>query len=340
MWQMIPNDFDVRLISEDGERRLFAERREKVWHFVKSVPGASSDPENGWFNWDIGQSHIPRYFMAVAIKQLREFNNLSRDSFSPEDRVVSHGSNKVAIYSRGPHSYDIKLLETASGWPSGFVEEIEEDVQVLEDCQSKIETTDGLFYLRDTKTPAGFPVASDCKSFIEAIAFENAILGELDAQQVGAFGAYCVWRDLITENDLPRNYFEQLVENQFDYAAEGFKESPFLELAMKTQAALLSRSIWGVVDDEVIEMDVDDATEILVDGMNKLSGYQLTQFYLMDQLHQAGLFLPLAQVIGMIPWEQYVVWKTQGYQPDSSEEQSLREEAAFIKMIGDLADED
>lgn len=339
MWQMIPNDFDVSLISEDGDRRLFAKRREKVWHFVRSVPGAASDPESGWFNWDIGQSHIPRYSMALAVKQLREFNNLSRESFSPEDRVVSHDSNKVGIYSRGPNSYDIKLLETASGWPSEFVDEIEEDVQVLEDCQAQIQKKDGLFYLTDTNTPAGFPVTSDCRGIIEAVAFEQAIFGELDAQQVGVFGAYCVWRDLITEDGLPRNYFEQLVENQFGYAAADFKESPFLDLAMDVQEALLSRPIWGVVDDEAIELDAENATEVLVDGMSKLSGFQLTQFYLMDQLHQAGLFLPMAQVIGMIPWEQYVVWKTQGYQPDSLEEQSFREETAFIKMIGDLADE-
>jgi hypothetical protein len=219
------------------------------------------------------------------------------------------------------------------------VSQVEEDVRILEECQSQIESEGDVFYLSNLKTPAGFPVASESKSFIEAIAFENSILGKLDATQVGAFGAYCVWRDLITEKGLPRNYFEQLVENQFEYDAEDFKESPFLDLAMDVQEALLDRPIWGVVDEEVIQIEADEAVEVLLDGMGKLSGYQLTQFYLMDQLHQAGLFLPIAQVIGMIPWEQYVSWKTQGYQPDSYEEQSLREETAFIKMIGDLADE-
>jgi hypothetical protein len=305
----------------------------------QSVPGASSDPQNGIYNWDIGQTHIPRYSMAVAVKQLRDFNNLARDGFSPEDRVVTTDSDKVGIYSRGPNSYDVKLLETSSGWPAEFVSQVEEDVRILEECQSQIESEDDVFYLSNLKTPAGFSVASESKSFIEAIAFENSILGKLDATQVGAFGAYCVWRDLITEKGLPRNYFEQLVENQFEYDAEDFKESPFLDLAMDVQEALLDRPIWGVVDEEVIQIEAAEAVEVLLDGMGKLNGYQLTQFYLMDQLHQAGLFLPIAQVIGMIPWEQYVSWKTQGYQPDSYEEQSLREETAFIKMIGDLADE-
>lgn len=339
MWQMIQNDFDVQLISEDGDRRLFAERREKVWHFVKSVPGESSDPENGHFNWDIGQSHVPRYSMAVAVKQLREFNTLTRDHFSADDRVVTPSSDKVGIYSRGKNSYDIKLLETESGWPAKFVEAIEEDIHVLEECEAQIELKDGLFYLVDTTTPAGYPVASNCRDFIEAVAFERAVLGELDPQQISAFGIFCVWRDLIIEEKLPDDYCEQLVKNQFQYSAEDFEGSPFLDLAMHAQGALLERPIWGLKDDEAIEMDVDEATEILSDGMSKLNSYQLTQFYGMDQLHQAGLFLPMAMVLGLMPWEQYIVWKTQGYQPDSYEEQSFREATAFIKMIGEFADE-
>ena len=339
MWQMIKNDFDVQLISEDGDRRLFAERREQVWHFVKSVPGESSDPENGHFNWDIGQSHVPRYSMAVAIKQLREFNTLTRDHFSADDRVVTTNSDKVGIYSRGKNSYDIKLLETGSGWPAAFVEAIEEDIHVLDGCQDQIEMKDGIFYLADTKTPAGYPVVSSCRSFIEAIAFERAVLGELDPERISVYGIFCVWRDLIIDKKLPANYCEQLVKNQFQYSAEDFEGSQFLDLAMRTQGALLERPIWGVKDNEVIEMDIVEATEILSDGMSRLSGYQLTQFYGMDQLHQAGLFLPMAMVIGLIPWEQYIVWKTEGYQPDSHEEQSFREATAFIKMFGEFADE-
>ena len=335
---MIQNDFDVQLISEDGDRRLFAERRENIWHFVKSVPGESSDPENGDFNWDIGQSHIPRYSMAVAIKQLKEFNTLTRDHLSANDRVLTTTSDKVGIYSRGNNSYDIKLLETENGWPAKFVEAIEEDIFVLEKCQAQIEMNDGLFNLVDMKTPAGHPVASNCRDFIEAIAFEREILGELDPQKISAFGIFCIWRDFIIEKKLPADYCEQLVKNQFHYSADDFEGSPFLDLAMRAQRALLDRPIWGLEDDEAVEMDVGEATEILSDGMSKLNSYQLTQFYGMDQLHQAGLFLPMAMVIGLIPWAQYIEWKTQDFQPDSYEEQSLREATAFIKMIGEFED--
>lgn len=336
---MIQNDFDVQLISEDGDRRLFAERRKNIWHFVKSAPGRSSDPENGHFNWDIGQSHVPRYSMAVAVKQLKEFNTVTRDHFSADDRVVTTESDKVGIYSRGKNSYDIKLLETESGWPAEFVGAIEEDIRILEKCQAQIELKDGLFYLADIKTPAGYSVASNCRDFIEAIAFERSIMANLDPQQISAFGIYCVWRDLIVEEKLPINYCEQLVKNQFQYSAEDYDGSPFLDLAMEAQEALLDKPIWGLKGDEAIEIDVHEATAILSAGMSKLNGYQMTQFYGMDQLHQAGLFLPIAMVIGLLPWEQYIEWKTQGYQPDSDEEQSFRESTAFIKMIGDFSDE-
>ena len=73
---------------------------------------------------------------------------------------------------------------------------------------------------------------------------------------------------------------------------------------LKAQEALLDRPIWGLIGDGAIEMDAREATVILSDGMSKLTSYQLTQFYGMDQLHQAGLFLPMAMVINLLPWKR------------------------------------
>ena len=339
MWQMIPNDFNVALISEVGDRRLYVGQRELIWHFVKSIPGVSSQLAEGHFSWDIDQSHLPRYSVANAVMSLKAFNNLARDWFSPDDRVVTHESQCVGIYSRGPESYDIGLLETESGWPAEVVKLIEEDIDILERCKTEIESQDDLFILPNVKTPAGYSVESDCNSLIQAIAFERAIRGSLDPTRISAFAAYCVWRDVIEGQGLSRSYYEQLVDNQFRYNAEEFLGSPFLDLVMDVQTKMFSQPIWGIVDGYPIAINKSDATDVLMDAMANLNGIQLTQFWLMDQLHSAGLYLPLAQVIGTNSWQQYMIWKSQGFQPDSDEEQSLREETSFIKMIGDMASE-
>lgn len=339
MWQLIPDDFDVRLISEEGDRRLFAARRKKIWHFVKSMPGETSDPDNAFCNWDIAQAHIPRYSVAAAVKSLWEVNSLSRDTFTPEQRIVTSESEPVGIYSRGPNSYDINLSETPKGWPREVVAAIEEDIDLLECCREEIICQDGVFRIPNLTTPAGHPIESDCQSLVEAIAFENKALGTPTSNEISAFASFCVWRDLIVERGLPRSFFRQLVDNQFKYDASEFRGSPFLDLAMEVQSNVLASPIWGLWDDKPISLSPEDATEILVEGMSNLSSYQLTQFWLMDQLHGAGLFLPLAQVVGLNSWWRYAIWQTQEFQPDSPDEQWFRETTAFIKMLGDLTQE-
>ena len=53
-------------------------------------------------------------------------------------------------------------------------------------------------------------------------------------------------------------------------------------------------------------------------------------------MHQCGLFLPLAQILGLNSYENYIEWKTYEFQPDSDEEQGLRYEIEIIKLLGEL----
>ncbi len=333
---MIPHDFDVQLIGEVGNKRLFAARRDLIWHFVRSAPNRSSQPEEGLFNWSIVQSHVPRYLVAESVRGLKSFNALSRERFSEDDRVVTEESSLLGIYSRGPGSYDIQLLETAKGWPNEVVDLVDQDILALEKCNAEIVEQDELFCLPDVFTPGGNAISCDSRELVEAIAFERQIGRDLKPDRISVFAAYCVWRDLIIKEGLPRTFYEQLIANQFMYDAREFRESPFLDLVMEVQSLMFTTPIWGLVNNELVSISEGDAVEVLMEAMGKLSGIQLTQFCLMDQLHSAGLFLPIAQVIGANSWEQYATWKTQGFHPDSEEEQQTREEVALIKMVGDL----
>lgn len=71
--------------------------------------------------------------------------------------------------------------------------------------------------------------------------------------------------------------------------------------------------------------------------MRKLPIEKRVQFVLMNGMHEAGLFLPLAVLAGCINFEQYVQYTTQGFALDSWEEQGRRTETAFISLCGHLA---
>ncbi len=74
MWKMIPNDFDVEFVGQNGEKRLFAARRKDIWHFVR----ASSEENSDGFSirTNITQVHLPRFIVAEAIQSLIQFNEI------------------------------------------------------------------------------------------------------------------------------------------------------------------------------------------------------------------------------------------------------------------------
>ena len=84
-------------------------------------------------------------------------------------------------------------------------------------------------------------------------------------------------------------------------------------------------------------MELSQAVRILSEGMASLTRTQRVQFILMNGMHSAGLFLPLAAVTGVISFDHYAYLITSGLQPDSPEEQDLRKETAYIQLYGELA---
>jgi hypothetical protein len=71
--------------------------------------------------------------------------------------------------------------------------------------------------------------------------------------------------------------------------------------------------------------------------MASLTRTQRVQFILMNGMHSAGLFLPLATLLGLCDFDEYAHRMCQAWQPDSPEEQDRRKETAYIRLYGELA---
>jgi hypothetical protein len=329
--EVIPSDFDVELLYKAKNSALFAAKRKFHWQFVR----ATSETIDGFTNNDIAQRHIPRFVMCEVIHSLKSFNDIARDKHNKGMPITSYEGDQVGMYSVDKGRYNIDLIQTPKGLPKDFSKRLEEDLPVFELAKSKVKFKNDLYVLPRSKSYTKKPVASKSRRLIEAIAFERETCKKLDARQFGIYSAFCTWKDFCENVIKERHFYEELVDGQFEYDAEDSGYGDFMDLALKVQNQLLDKPIWG----EGINVDRDEAVDLLAKGMSQLTSIQLAQFTLMNGMHQGGLFLPLAQVLGLNSYDKYIEWKTYEFQPDSDEEQALRSEIAIIKLLGELGED-
>lgn len=332
--QVIPTDFDVELLYKTDDGSLFGAKRKDVWHFVKTTINVENSDEN-YTDISISQQHIPRYMMADAIKSLIDFNELTRHSDHLEMAIATPESDPIAVYSRGKNIYDLSFFPTENGLPKDFIQQVEEDIAILELAKSKVEYVNGEYVLPNAKSHTGLPVAAEFRRLIEAIAFEKECRKKLDPRKFGIYSAFCTWKDFTEGKEFDKDIVEEAVVGQLEYDADAYDYGDFMPVAMAVQERLFENPIWGAG----IAIDANEAVEIVYEGIQDLTSIQWAQWQLMNGMHEGGLFLPLAQVLGLNSWEQYMRWKTDDFQPDSFEEQAVRTETMFIKMLGDLGDE-
>lgn len=325
MLPLIGNDFDVNLIESSDSGGIFIGKRTDVLHFLR----AAVQEDNGNFHNRTSQTHIPRFLLAEAIHGQEEFNRLTRDESTDGIPMATPECSEIGLFSRGTSVFDLEGFVTSSGIPKTLWEG---DQKIYEDAVGKVKEIDGLYTLPRSKSFSGNPVASPSRRLIEAIAFERAVCKKLNARRFGIYSAFCTWKDFCEDVIKPRSFFEELVDGQLIYDADEDDYGSFMDLAVLVQDELFSKHIWG----KGVEVDRDEAVNIVQEGFSKLSDIKLAQFILMNGMHDGGLFLPLAQVLGLNSWDTYIEWKTYPYQPDSEEEQSIRTETAIIKMLGDL----
>lgn len=342
MIEATARDFDVELIAEDGTFYLYGALRPGgrqraatsqgpwishvcgVWHFVLLEIQDKNITR-------VEQLHIPRYQMAEMLSNL-----LRAGGQHPTNRPIQ---NESLVLLKGDKIGFIGFGNWVPGkdlpLSTEFTEKLRSELPLLDKAQALIEERDGIYSLTGATTPAWHPVEYPSYKLIQAIAFEQLILGELDAGKFGTYSAYCTYRDFETSVSMPDELISELVFGQFKRSPEDVTEE-VLEIFMKVQKKALSQPIWGP---GVLMMSGMDsyAEKILSKCMASLTRTQRVQFILMEGMHAAGLFLPLAAVTGVITFEQYAWYMCQGFQPDSPEEQERRSEIAYIQLYGELA---
>ncbi len=275
--------------------------------------------------------------MAEALVSLEKMNQDLRPGVrSDAEPMATTISDQIGVYSRGGDVFDLSILQLEDGLPASLLRDMAEDIEIYEAACARVHSKEDEFVLPGFSTHDGNMISYGSRRFIESVAFELETRGKLNAYEFGYYSAFCSLRDRVLGRGVDRSLIEDLVEQQFEYDASEFEGSPFLDLAMAVQAELLVEPIWGLIGDQAINIPATRAADLLQDGIAKLTPLQWTQFALMNGMHHSGLFLPLAQVIGLNPWETYMEWKTQNFAPDSEEEQSLRMETSIIRSLGDF----
>lgn len=336
------SDFNVEFVASNGDSALFAALRKGgteivptnqgcwrthtmgVWHFVV----ATNQERDNTNNVQTQQWHIPRYQMAAGLRQQDHF--FKSESY-PEPVCATwmpfqtrvYGRNKLAFCLPGTGEF---LL------PESFVRKMKKDLPLLEAAIDRVKCRDNkTYHLPKAKTAASHPIESECEEIIRAIAFEKLTRPRMKAGNFGIYSAYCTYRDFALSVKMPEATIRQLVEGQFDYKPDEIGDG-IHELFLQTQKRLLRRPIWG----RGIRMTIDAAVSTLAQGMEKLTRTQRTQFILMNGMHGAGLFLPLATILGLCSFSHYAHHMCSAWQSDSPQEQDRRKEIAYIELFGKL----
>ena len=337
---MTKAEFNVDLISKYDESALFGALRKGgservstangpwqthvmgVWHFVAVTGSGNMFQTRQW--------HIPRYEMAREMAQRKKVF----DQFG--DRTSSPIAGEIAgLHMRMANSENLAVHlpggEVFAIHPA-FTLKLQSDIPLLEKAREKVRERDGEFYIPRLNTAAGHAVQSSTQSLVEAIAFEKATRPRMTAGNFGIYSAFCTYRDFETSIQMPDSLIRELLAGQFEYDPEGIP-AEIHKLFLSAQHRMLSQPVWG----RGIKVGIDDAASILAEGIASLTRTQRVQFILMNGMHAAGLFLPLATILGLCDFDEYANRMCQHFQPDSPEEQERRKESAYICLYGELA---
>lgn len=315
MLAMIPNDFKVALVYQDGESSLFTARRPDVWHFVLATTKKVAPNHQ---TIDIGQFHLPRYSVARALAS-------SSATLIPElvqQLGIRVSGDKLSMTFRG----------TQYQLPDGLLAEMRKDIPILEKAAAKVKPGRAGFEVIDATSSRHFPVVTEQRSLADAIAFERETRKTLNPRDFAVYSAYCTWRDFIRDDPEKKRSIatgiaeETMILDPLDL----IDDETYWASVFEIQERLWGERIWGP--------GVDTKRDVLFDaffrGFERLSSIQFAQFVLMNGMHRGGPFHAFATTFGLIDFEGYKYWRTFGLQPDSPAEQLIRIHSSFIQLLG------
>lgn len=320
----IQSDFAVDLLAQGDGCAVFGALRRDVWHFVYW------SEDNGANH--VSQYHVPRYALADVLEGLLSAQ-LESDEDLPEQgpwEVIWRG---VAMSVKADDQICLHLMQTEVGLPVEYCDAMYQDVAALVAAKNLVKPEGDQYALPTQETYHGNLVLHASEPLIEAIAFEGEVRGEFNAAEFGIYSAFCTMHDFSHEEQLSVDGAQEAVAIQFEYFAPGDLPKDVLDAVMAMQEALLSEPIWGLG----IDMDAEQAAQILADGFKKLGEDQATQYVLLTEMYNAGVLVVLATVLGFMGFDRYADLKADGLAPESEEEQSVRADLTFIELLGLLA---
>jgi len=336
MFDPIEDDFDVQKIFENTKVSFYAAARGGLWHFVWAHRNIEDGLSPNFSNFSISQVHIPRYSLAAELKARLQFISL----------IVPNGSNSEDLlvgeefwpgFLVGVTSDRNILLVTSKGfaYPLHSVASIAiDDIAMLDAASNAVMEDNGDFFLPSVLTNAGNRVSHKSKKLVDAVSFERELHKELDpVNRFEIFSAFCTLIDSPLSRKLPRTYVECIIREQQSIDVEDVRYE-VAELLLQIQGAILPTApVLGADEDVLLETLIEAASDML----GRLSDSQRCSYVLLRDLHQALLLINVAAVTGAISFQKYCETMTIEVAPDSSIEQTIRSQSAFIELLGILA---
>jgi hypothetical protein len=318
---VIPQDFSVELLVQNSNDALFYALEKHVWYFVY-VYQEKDDRIH------IRHFIIPRFLMASTVNTILSIDKTWR----PIVAEILNGINLIILPNE---RFDFELVSTKNGLPNVFCELLKKDVDIYTKSLEKIKQVDDIYTLPRAKTPNGSPVTSTHQTLIHAISFERMLIGKLQSEKFGIFSAFCTFcdfplNDIILEDD----FLKELILSELKHSPKNTNDQ-LRTVFINVQNKLLSKPIWG----EGIDVDIKEAIVILKEGLSIFSLSQFTQFALMNGMHNAGLFLPLAVITQTISNDEYIDLAS-WYAIGTEEDKSMRIETAYIQLFNTITKSD
>ena len=198
MLQVIPADFDVKLLSRVDTSALFFAERSDHFHFVIYT---TFQLKGGGQAGGTMQFHVPSYSMAEAFACLLQFQTRARAaSECPLSFQVPLGEAfKFSFDNELWHFiYKGRRFNMESDTGKKVLKRLQAGSAQLAAADAAVQVRDGLFYLPGAQTVGEFPIEHKQGKLVRAIAFERETFGDLEAcdpERFGIYSAFCTHRD-------------------------------------------------------------------------------------------------------------------------------------------------
>ena len=315
MLDVIQSDFNVKLLMQKEDARIFYGFKNGYVHFVK---------EYGNY---IVQQHIPRFEFARCFMILFR-NKIENNQKSPADKfnskfMVAKYSEELYSIIFGKHTFQLSLYEADE-----FFNEIKIDVQKYQKAQKTIKLFDEILCLETPLTVNGNYFISKDRNIdhLTAIAFENQIFKNLSTKP--PVSIYAMYSKVIDENyEITSEEFTELAQTYRYYNPDEMSDelkSVFLKIQKK----------FSFPDFNAGTDQIKKKMELIHNLLTPIQKAQFAEIY--DLQRGTPFFMMLALITNIIDASEYIEMVSPGLQPDSEFEQKIRYETNIIVSFGKL----